>query len=400
MFGSCNSMKAAINVIQSKLDSSFWIPPGMPSPPSRPISDWFNDVDKVRRESKVVLDHFLVHGQAIGTGRAPFWNRKVDVQSLPGISKKILGKHGFKRSTICLEDIVNWEALWKQPWAKGPSKEHLKIGMGWKNFLIVVFELLLSLIGVNSETHSTKRLSSLDFVSPTPLKKLKPVERMREVAEVEVEKLAEDEGGRMVKRQRAPAAPAISKEIFFRSDSEEEEDIFTSPVASSTPALELQLSGVFTQPCTTSFNSGEVMMKPVLEDWLKFGDLFDTLTDWASSSCHLQVVKIDLDPNGIPLVLLHDSESTVQARFHPRYTTDLKFLRPGSILNVKKTSGSSDGLVIVSFFCSDADGFIHRTRLAWLGWVRLPSSGTEQTHSCMMEHIKLSNTFMCKNIQF
>jgi len=116
---------------------------------SCPLNAWVNNVDKVRSESKVLLDHFLVKGQALGTGNAPFWTRRVVVESLTE-SRSILSKHGYHRSKVCLQDLVPWASMAKQPWAKGPKKDHLKLEMGWKQHLVVVYEVLLSHLGISS----------------------------------------------------------------------------------------------------------------------------------------------------------------------------------------------------------------------------------------------------------
>ena len=62
-----------------------------------PFDTWVNNVDKVRKESKIVLDHFLAKGQAPGTGNAPFWKRRVAVDRLSK-SKDILREFGFRKS--------------------------------------------------------------------------------------------------------------------------------------------------------------------------------------------------------------------------------------------------------------------------------------------------------------
>ena len=319
---------------------------------SSPLTDWINNVDKVRKESKVLLDHFLAKGQTPGTGNAPFWTRKVVVESLSE-SRTVLSKNGYRRSKVCLEDLVPWQALVRQPWAKGPPRDQLNLDMGWKQYLVVVYEVLLQHLGLSSSSHYSKRNSSLDFVSPSTLHQ--PVEKLRQEPFERV----------ILKRKRTnpPKAPLNKALRFSDSDSDE---IFTqtnvsgpSCVSASRFAQDLPAQGIFTQPLDQPDlvdrhlppATSEIKLVPVLSDWEKFGDMFNTLSEW-KSDCLLQVLQVPMGTNGSKF-LLHDSETSVLASFNAKYTTsDLKFLSPGAIIQVWSSSGCYDGLVIVSLFCS------------------------------------------------
>lgn len=374
VFGDKAAMQSSIMTLQKTLDmkTDAWIPMGVPSPPTRPLSYWVNDVDQVRKQSKKVLDHFLGKGQGTGHGTAPFWSKRVPVNSL-GESKLILTKAGFHRSKLSLEDLVPWASLANQPWAKGPKKEALKLSLGWKQHLVIVYEVLLCHLGIASECHSTKRNSSLDFMSPTP-KKVKPIERLRRDGEmVEKDVSFEVHEG----RDQFQIGTMNKKELRFLSQSSDDglnlvftqpsPDLYTQPRSEvlTGPGFlspeELQSVGVYTQPGngTTSSTavpgnpSSGLRVVPVLRDWEQFGDLFDSLAQW-SPKCRLQLVRIEEDKpstnsSGIKLVL-HDSDICFSASLVSKYKTDVKFLTPGSVLELHASSGSFKQLVIVSLY--------------------------------------------------
>ena len=338
----------------------------------------------------------MVKGQSLGHGSAPFWKKRVTVASLSE-SKNILAKHGFQRSKVSLQELVPWESLANQPWSKGPAlKELLLLPMGWKQYLVVVYEVLLHHLSINSECHATKRNSSLEFISPTPKKK-KPVEQLRRALKGVEKDVSFEEEPRILKK-RAP----VNKEIQFLSQSSEDLDgeVFTQPFASGSPiftqpsleicadpdtglfflppgqevnepgssstlmeeeaAAYLTSHGVFTQPEKLVVNlpafqpeqvpntgSGSLIL-PVFKDWEKYGDLFDTLSEWAPR-CKVQVVSVEqADRSEVPKLLLYDRETSIMASLNPKYKTDIKFLKPGSLLELWSTSGTFDHLVIVS----------------------------------------------------
>ena len=138
MYGDSGSLKASQVVIQKRLDKkkANWVPV-LPSPPGRPISFWKNDVDQVRKNSKSLLDAFLGRGGVKGVGNAPFWTKKVTVESLD-VSKDVLIKHGYNKSKLCLEDLIPWSSLQNTAWKTGPSNRggvQTKNSMFYSNFL-------------------------------------------------------------------------------------------------------------------------------------------------------------------------------------------------------------------------------------------------------------------------
>ena len=129
------------------------------------------------------------------------------------------------------------------------------------------------------------------------------------------------------------------------SESEEEGHPFTQPypVASVGPEEEEVLVDLL--------DRGHEDLQPVLHDWLDFGEMYGSLSEWAPD-CLLQICSMDIDDLGQMKVILRDSEAPICAVLNPRYSTQRQFCTEGTLLKLCKSSGDPHHLVIVSIINS------------------------------------------------
>ena len=225
------------------------------------------------------------------------------------------------------------------------SKEVLKLRkLGWKQHLVLIYEVLLCHFNLPSEEFSKKRKSSLDFVSPTPIVKKKPIEHLRR---------QEDERPLEVSFEALSPSPNQSRggpvNVALLFPSQSSEDTSLNMIE---PAADLSLEdGVFTQADTVETEvvyRDAIFLKPVLREWEQYGDMFSTLSEW-SPSCQLQVVREEpAGSTGLPKFLLHDSDTCVFASLNAKYRNDTKFLSSGAVIQILAASGNFLRLVIVS----------------------------------------------------
>ena len=106
---------------------------------------------------------------------------------------------------------------------------------------------------------------------------------------------------------------------------------------------------------------GHECLKPVLNDWVAFGGLYGSLSEWAPG-CLLEIGSMELSENGINL-WLRDSETSVCAALHPKYHSQRQFLTEGSIVKLARSSGEANELVIVSIICQIFVQYLYATYL-------------------------------------
>ena len=181
-------------ILRIKKKGTSWLPQALPPKPSRPLSCWKSNQDKVRHNSREVIKHFLAPGQAMGQGEAVFWMKKVPIEK-PMVTKVTLGKKGVLvgKSSIALKDLVAWEDLFQVSWSAGPSRDLCLTALGWKAMQVAMYEVCLALYDLDSDTHAWANTSQ-EYVSPTPKKKStqrKHAKKARQVEIVREEQLAE-----------------------------------------------------------------------------------------------------------------------------------------------------------------------------------------------------------------
>ena len=88
----------------------------------------------------------------------PFWQKAVPVEVLAE-GKTILQKTGNTKENIAAEDIVGWSDMMNAKLAKGPKKEKIKVDIGWKSSLVVLYEIFLAHKKISSTDHHLPRQS-------------------------------------------------------------------------------------------------------------------------------------------------------------------------------------------------------------------------------------------------
>ena len=73
VFGDKEAGRVAIKKAEEKeaRKSDSWLPAGAFQPPSRPIAEWKNKIDDVRKESKRAINFFIERGKTLGSGDCP-----------------------------------------------------------------------------------------------------------------------------------------------------------------------------------------------------------------------------------------------------------------------------------------------------------------------------------------
>ena len=365
----------------------------------------------MRHQVKILVDFYNPSKQGLGAGSAPrFWTEKTDVANLTQ-GQQILDKVGFESPQISPNDLVQWCDLENCVIAKGPKAENRRVTKGWKDSLIIIYEILLSHLQLNSEDHWN---SDVELVSPSP-KKPRVVERLREVRILD-QPLDLECGQQTSSVATKRAAPSVARMFNFCNPSSDEEETFTqdkekryglvvdrrgnqqTAPSKSTTGTKSTASSKLTAPSSckssafskstapssckstvSSMSTGsskstapaskstetvssrsttsaakelfekEGGLQPILSEWFKYR-LFDedTLSDY-SHGCKLQVVDISSSDEGF-VIKLHDTEFEIEARLNPRCKTHIPFLKRGSIIKVLITHGGVNNLSIVSFF--------------------------------------------------
>ena len=301
-------------------------------------------MDEVRRQSKKLVDHFNLDKQQPGVGDPPiFWTTKVEVSKLEQ-GQHILAKDGFPRTTISPDDLVTWSDLLGCQFAKGPKAADRKVTpKGWKDSLVLLYEILLCHYGLNSQ-----RTSSVEEFYPTPGKQQQmkrsrgAPERLREAPErlrEAPETLREAPLNSAPKPRKAKKANSDVAQMFnFAAISSEEEEVFTQD---KRRRLGLDSKSKGSDVISSNPECGEVV--PVLRDWGKY-NLFDSLSDF-SFGCRLMILKCSSEEMKL---MLSDSEFSIEASLSQRCRNYIPFLKPGSIVKILITFGGIHDLTIVS----------------------------------------------------
>ena len=122
MYGDRKAGLEALTCEEAEVSPSLsWLPADLPTPPTLPMSSWINAVDEVRLQTRIIVDHFNIGKQNLGTADPPtFWVKKAEVRRLTH-GKQILMKANYRDSRVAPQDLVSWSSLLHCTISKGPA---------------------------------------------------------------------------------------------------------------------------------------------------------------------------------------------------------------------------------------------------------------------------------------
>ena len=120
-----------------------WLPAGLPRLPCE-LSVLLENRLSVQNYSSKVIKSLLGKKQNIGCGESLFWHFNMETDDLTNKTKELLRKSEYKKSKICLDDLVRWGDLvnGQSGIAQGPGAAYYRYKkVSWQLVLKVLIEV-------------------------------------------------------------------------------------------------------------------------------------------------------------------------------------------------------------------------------------------------------------------
>ena len=401
----CGNLSATQKVIKKELEEMVqkgkdWLPRNRPEQLDLPLSSWVNNQPRVRSEALKILGHMCGLKKRTLINDAKFWTSRVKVDKLSSFSRRILGKIGAtKKKEIALEEIISWKCVQTtKNWSKGPASLEA-LGCGWKDFNIVMTDILYSHYDVHLEYDAkNSRRSSLDFVNDVttpninkkpinkksivkPLKDVENIDENDDTTESDTEDVSLKENQKKIIVKKKPIQNIF--EQYFQEEIDETIEIVDDQkddlsLENTKPAPKTKHAFVFKKniiqnsieqerendehadlSTNMSFNEEDREketeshantdtdpLTPMLSDWKASRNPEESLSDFNHGTI-CQVKKKDVFDEKI-ILQIHDSDAFVDAKLAEVWRDDIDFISVGSIITILKTSGGPQDLILVS----------------------------------------------------